>query len=249
MLVDAYYDLGVLDLQRGDRREREKFREARAIDGLTPACSDSSGSPPLREEELDLLYRIFVIPADAMSETPHEEPVLFDLPLAPGRTGETGTAAGPARRIRRPSANGPTAAVHRRGAEAGAGRNARRERRARRGEPSALRRGCARWWPSRRCRRDLAPLGPRLRPRPRPASCRSGGDVGDRRGRARSARQSPRRCAGIGVFLLAWASLLRRLARVLGTDPGMAWAGLVARGRESEPLSSGQTARRRWPPG
>jgi tetratricopeptide (TPR) repeat protein len=62
MLVDAYYDLGVLDLQRGDPAgAREKFREARAIDGSDPGLQRLERfATGYEKKSQDLLYRIFV---------------------------------------------------------------------------------------------------------------------------------------------------------------------------------------------
>lgn len=62
MLVDAYYNLGVLDLQRGDAAAaREKFREARLIDPADPAIQRLERFAVLYEQRgQDLLYRIFV---------------------------------------------------------------------------------------------------------------------------------------------------------------------------------------------
>ncbi len=62
MLVDAYHNLGVLDLQRGDAASaREKFREARLIDPADPAIQRLERFAVLYEQRgPDLLYRIFV---------------------------------------------------------------------------------------------------------------------------------------------------------------------------------------------
>ena len=47
------------------------------------------------------------------------------------------------------------------------------------------------------------------------------------------------------IFLLAWSFLYFVVSLAFwGQTPGMAWAGLIARVGESEPLSFGQTARR-----
>jgi tetratricopeptide (TPR) repeat protein len=62
MLVDAYYDLGVLDLQRGDPAgAREKFREARTIDGGDASLQRLERfATGYEKRSQDLLYRIFV---------------------------------------------------------------------------------------------------------------------------------------------------------------------------------------------
>lgn len=62
MLVDAYYNLGILDLQRGDpAAAREKFREARAIDSNDPEMQRLERFANTYENRAqDLLYRIFV---------------------------------------------------------------------------------------------------------------------------------------------------------------------------------------------
>lgn len=62
MIADAYFNLGVLDLQRGDPGSaREKFREARAIDGADQSLQRLERFAVAYEQrEQDLLYRIFV---------------------------------------------------------------------------------------------------------------------------------------------------------------------------------------------
>lgn len=62
ILVDAYYNLGILDLQRGDpAAAREKFREARAIDSNDPEMQRLERFATTYENRAqDLLYRIFV---------------------------------------------------------------------------------------------------------------------------------------------------------------------------------------------
>ncbi|HSM14284.1 MAG TPA: hypothetical protein VLA66_09465 [Thermoanaerobaculia bacterium] len=62
LIADSYYNLGVLDLQRGDPvAARDKFREARAIDAADPALLrlERFASTYERRKQ-DLLYRIFV---------------------------------------------------------------------------------------------------------------------------------------------------------------------------------------------
>jgi tetratricopeptide (TPR) repeat protein len=62
MLVDAYYNLGVLDLQKGDPGSaRQKFREARGIDTTDVQLQRlESFSAAYENKGQDLLYRIFV---------------------------------------------------------------------------------------------------------------------------------------------------------------------------------------------
>jgi tetratricopeptide (TPR) repeat protein len=62
MIIDAYYDLGVLDLQRGDpTAAREKFREARGIDSTDAELNRLERFAAAYEDKSqDLLYRIFV---------------------------------------------------------------------------------------------------------------------------------------------------------------------------------------------
>lgn len=62
MIADSYYDLGVLDLQRGDPgAAREKFREARGIDSSDPVLARLERFAAAYEKKSpDLLYRIFV---------------------------------------------------------------------------------------------------------------------------------------------------------------------------------------------
>jgi tetratricopeptide (TPR) repeat protein len=62
MLVDAYHNLGVLDLQRGDPAgAREKFREARGIDATDSEIQRLERFATTYENRAqDLLYRIFV---------------------------------------------------------------------------------------------------------------------------------------------------------------------------------------------
>jgi tetratricopeptide (TPR) repeat protein len=62
MLVDAYYNLGVLDLQRGDPGSaRQKFREARGIDSTDAQVQRlEQFSAAYENRGQDLLYRIFI---------------------------------------------------------------------------------------------------------------------------------------------------------------------------------------------
>lgn len=62
MITDAYHNLGVLDLQRGDpAAAREKFREARNLDAADASVQRLERFAALYEQRnQDLLYRIFV---------------------------------------------------------------------------------------------------------------------------------------------------------------------------------------------
>ncbi len=63
--------------------------------------------------------------------------------------------------------------------------------------------------------------------------------------RALGIAPSLRAVPGLLLFLLAWSFLYFVVSLAFwGQTPGMAWAGLVARSGETEPLSFGQTARR-----
>jgi uncharacterized RDD family membrane protein YckC len=180
-----------------------------------------------------------------MSETPHEEPVLFDLPLAPGRADEPGAAApAPARRVRRAAGErpeslplftveeleGPPPAEA--GVESEASRPVPRLRAvATEPEPPA---------------RPGAPLGVRLRA--------SAGDLlvlaavatlAIAGARVLGAPVAAAAAPAVGVFLLAWSFLYFVVSLAFwGQTPGMAWAGVIAHAGEGEPLSFGQTARR-----
>jgi uncharacterized RDD family membrane protein YckC len=51
--------------------------------------------------------------------------------------------------------------------------------------------------------------------------------------------------APLAIFVLAWSFLYSVIALAFwGQTPGMAWAGILARGADGEPLSFGQTALR-----
>jgi len=62
MIADSYFNLGVLDLQRGDPvAAREKFREARSVDSNDPMLQRLERFASAYEERSqDLLYHIFV---------------------------------------------------------------------------------------------------------------------------------------------------------------------------------------------
>lgn len=193
-----------------------------------------------------------------MSPTPHEEPALFDLPLAPRAapgTPEHQEPAGPApaRRARRSAAEMPEslplfddddpalapAPPPTFEDEPAPGRaSAPHESALRRARPVAL--------PPPEPEPPTAGLGARLR-----------GAVGDLAVLAAvgtvalgglrllevpfAAGQAP----GLLLFLLAWSFLYFVISLAFwGQTPGMAWAGVIARTGAGEALSFGQTARR-----
>jgi uncharacterized RDD family membrane protein YckC len=179
-----------------------------------------------------------------MSETPHEDPVLFDLPLAPVTPGES--EAAPARRPRRPASERveSLSLFEGEGDEppaAAAGPEVAPERalpRSERPRPVPL--------PPPAEGPEDAPLAPRLRA--------AAGDLvvlaavatlAGAGARALGAPLAVEQMPALGVFLLAWSFLYFVIALAFwGQTPGMAWAGLVARTGSAEPLSFGQTARR-----
>lgn len=177
-----------------------------------------------------------------MSESPHEDPVLFDLPLAPAPPADGESAAAPARRTRRPPAErveslplfGAAADEPTDFAAARASEPARAER----PRPVPV--------PPPAEGPEDAALAPRLRAAAGDlvvlAAVATLAGAGARRlGAAIGAEQMP----ALGLFLLAWSFLYFVIALAFwGQTPGMAWAGLVARTGASEPLSFGQTARR-----
>jgi uncharacterized RDD family membrane protein YckC len=183
-----------------------------------------------------------------MSETPHEDPVLFDLPLAPAPPGEGEPA--PVRRTRRPPVeraeslplfgeeDGETPALAtRRGSETSSP-GERLLLSAERPRPVPV--------PPPGEGPGDAPLAPRLRAAAGDlvvlaavATLASGG--ASWMGAPIAAEQMP----ALGVFLLAWSFLYFVISLAFwGQTPGMAWAGLIARSGSAEPLSFGQTARR-----
>ncbi len=63
--------------------------------------------------------------------------------------------------------------------------------------------------------------------------------------RALGAEIGSAQLAPLAIFLLAWSFLYSVIALAFwGQTPGMAWAGILARGADGEPLSFGQTALR-----
>jgi uncharacterized RDD family membrane protein YckC len=180
-----------------------------------------------------------------MSETPHEDPFLFDLPLAPEPPDEAGVVApAPARRARRAAGERPESLPLFADEEPGETDPSEERvegeamRAASRPRPVAV--------PPPYPAPPEAALGARLRA--------SAGDLlvlaavatlAIAGARSLGAPVAPERLPAIGVFLLAWSFLYFVVSLAFwGQTPGMAWAGLIARTAESEPLSFGQTARR-----
>jgi Tfp pilus assembly protein PilF len=62
LMVDAYYNLSIADLQRGAPRDaRQKLKEARALDRDDPMLARLERfSATYERRDVDLLYRIFV---------------------------------------------------------------------------------------------------------------------------------------------------------------------------------------------
>jgi uncharacterized RDD family membrane protein YckC len=180
-----------------------------------------------------------------MSETPHEDPFLFDLPLAPEPRDEAEVVApAPARRARRGAGERPESLPLFADEEPGGAEPSEERvegeamRAASRPRPVAV--------PPPHPVPPEASLGARLRA--------SAGDLlvlaavatlAIAGARSLGAPVAPERLFAIGVFLLAWSFLYFVVSLAFwGQTPGMAWAGLIARTVESEPLSFGQTARR-----
>lgn len=176
--------------------------------------------------------------------TPHEEPRLFDLPLAPTPAGDDEPAA---RRSRRASVPPPESLPLFPDDESESADGHELE------PPAAL----------EAPRRSRERSGPR--PVPPPASevptaglaARTRAAAGDLAvlgavgalaaagARMLGAPITPERLPALGLFLLAWSFLYFVVSLAFwGQTPGMAWAGLVARTGSSEPLSFGQTAQR-----
>lgn len=179
-----------------------------------------------------------------MNESPREEPVLFDLPLAPEPAAPAEAVPVPPRRARRPAGERPESLPlftdeELAGVEPVAARDADGdELPAPRPRPVAL--------PRPRPEAAVATLVPRLRA--------SAGDllvlgavatVAIAGARVLGAPVAAERMPAVGTFVLAWSFLYFVVSLAFwGQTPGMAWAGLVARSGETEPLSFGQTARR-----
>jgi hypothetical protein len=182
-----------------------------------------------------------------MSETPHEDPVLFDLPLAPAPP-ETGESPGaPARRSRRTTPERSESLPLFGEEESEPAAPAAASAPARAAVPAPERpRPVPVSAPARAEGPEDAPLAPRLRAAAGDlvvlaavATLASAG--AGRLGAPIGVEQMP----ALGVFLLAWSFLYFVVALAFwGQTPGMAWAGLVARSGAAEPLSFGQTARR-----
>ena len=182
-----------------------------------------------------------------MSETPHEEPFLFDLPLAPGTPEPAAIAApeaAPARRARRAAGERPESLPLFSDDELGEPEPAS-ARAAGEDEPAAPRpRPVA--LPRPRPEAAVAALAPRLRASA--ADLLVLGAVATLAITGASVLGAPiaaERMPAVGTFLLAWSFLYFVVSLAFwGQTPGMAWAGVIARSGESEPLSFGQTARR-----
>jgi len=176
--------------------------------------------------------------------TPHEEPRLFDLPLAPAPHGEEEPVA---RRTRRPGPPPPESLPLFPEDESAPFDEP---------EPEAF----VAADPPRPTRERAGP-----RPVPPPASevptaglaARARAAAGDLAvvgavgalaaagARMLGAPIAVDRLPALGLFLLAWSFLYFVVSLAFwGQTPGMAWAGLVARAGTSEPLSFGQTAQR-----
>jgi hypothetical protein len=176
--------------------------------------------------------------------TPHEEPRLFDLPLAPASHGAEEPVA---RRSRRPSPPPPESLPLFPDDEGAALEEPESDP----VDPVE---------PPRRARERTGP-----RPVPPPASeaptaglaARVRAAAGDLAvlgavgalaaagARMLGAPIGVDRLPALALFLLAWSFLYFVVSLAFwGQTPGMAWAGLVARTGASEPLSFGQTAQR-----
>jgi hypothetical protein len=175
--------------------------------------------------------------------TPHEEPRLFDLPLAPAPAGAEEPSARRARRAGPP----PQESLPLFPDEAPDAPEAFEEPAP---IPEAPRRPGARSGP-----RALPP--PAAEPPTAGLAARLRAAVGDLAvlgavgavaaagARALGAPIAVERLPALGLFLLAWSFLYFVVSLAFwGQTPGMAWAGLVARTGTSEPLSFGQTAQR-----
>lgn len=175
-----------------------------------------------------------------MRETPHEDPRLFDLPLAPSsaegsssRRGRRGGAPSePPESLPLFEAEPEEPAVEPEGgSEAGSRHSARARPRALPPPPPALPFAtlAAR---ARGALGDLAILG-------------SVGTVAVAGARWLDAPVGWAQGPALLAFLLSWSFLYFVVSLAFwGQTPGMAWAGLVARSGVDEPLSFGQTARR-----
>lgn len=183
-----------------------------------------------------------------MSETPHEDPVLFDLPIAPAPPPPAGgeVAAIAPRRARRPAGERPEslslfAEEPPDDFEAPAvpeSRSARATARPERSRPVAL--------PPP----PELPAGAGLPARLRASAgdlvvIAAVGTLAIAGARWLDAPVAVELMPAILAFLLAWSFLYFVISLAFwGQTPGMAWAGLIARTGAAEPLSFGQTARR-----
>ena len=192
-----------------------------------------------------------------MSPSPHEEPALFDLPLAPAPPEATDSPPPPpARRAaRRPAPEMPESLPLFDEDELPPP-EAPSAPRAEPSPPVASPPPSARESAARRARPVALPP-----PAPEPATAglgaRARAAVGDLAVLAAVGTlalgglrllEVPFRAAqapGLLLFLLAWSFLYFVIALAFwGQTPGMAWAGVIARTRAEEPLSFGQTVRR-----
>ena len=255
LLVDSYFNLGVLDLQRGDPAAAlDKFREARKLDAedvVAPAARALRGGL-FAQERGSALQDLREVSSNAMSHSTPDEPNLFDLPLAPPPNEAPETVA-----------EEPDEGE----AEAPARRPARRRRVDRGAPPEALslfdepeRRSSTRGGRAER-------PGPRPLPPPEdeqaeptglvPIAVRTRAGAGDlivlaavgaiaaTGARAMGARIGIEQLPPLFVFLLAWSFVYTVISLAFwGQTPGMAWVGVLARSVDGEPLSFGQTALR-----
>jgi len=187
-----------------------------------------------------------------MSHSTPEEPNLFDLPLGPPPAGgepeptgdalEVEAAAPPARERRRRSvrpAPPETLSLF----EEGAPQPPRAELRQTGGRPTPLARVPAE--PEEEEPDDVA-LVARLRAAAGDLVVFAAiGAVAAVGSRALGAEIGVAQLAPLAIFVLAWSFLYSVIALAFwGQTPGMAWAGILARGADGEPLSFGQTALR-----
>ena len=190
-----------------------------------------------------------------MSETPHEDPVLFDLPMAPA-AGEA--TPSPARRVHRAAGQRPESLPLFTEEELAGGAEPTDEP-AQTPEPvrpEGFRSPFERPERPERLRPvALPPPGPEPETAPLAARLRaSSGDLiviaavavtAIAGAGSLGAPVEVDRMPAVGVFLLAWSFVYFVVSLAFwGQTPGMAWAGLIARAGRGEPLSFGQTARR-----
>jgi uncharacterized RDD family membrane protein YckC len=185
-----------------------------------------------------------------MSESPHEDPVLFDLPMAPAAGGTNP----PARRSHRSAAERPESLPLFTDEELAGGEPPEDSEPERVAEPPHVYHHSA--VPVEHPRPvALPPPGPE--PETAPLAARLRASAGDLIVIAAVATTAIAGAGALGapvaldempavaVFLLAWSFVYCVVSLAFwGQTPGMAWAGLVARAARGEPLSFGQTVRR-----